>query len=79
VTQHNAALAEETAAAIASLEQQARALVESVGVFQLAEDAPPVLAPRAPAAPEARLQKQTARSPAPLPGLRPLAVTKAAR
>ncbi len=35
VTQHNAALVEETAAASASLEEQARALVRTMGVFTL--------------------------------------------
>jgi methyl-accepting chemotaxis protein len=35
VTQHNAALVEQTAAASASLEEQARALVRAMGVFRL--------------------------------------------
>jgi methyl-accepting chemotaxis protein len=39
VTQHNVALAEESAAAVESLENQARALVESVSVFRLADGA----------------------------------------
>ncbi|QGZ41560.1 methyl-accepting chemotaxis protein [Pseudoduganella flava] len=38
VTQHNAALVEETAAASASLEEQARALVRTVGVFKLGDE-----------------------------------------
>jgi methyl-accepting chemotaxis protein len=36
-TQHNVALAEESAAGVESLENQARALVESVSVFRLAD------------------------------------------
>jgi methyl-accepting chemotaxis protein len=39
VTQHNVALAEESAAAVESLENQARSLVESVSVFRLADGA----------------------------------------
>jgi methyl-accepting chemotaxis protein len=79
VTQHNVALGEQTAAAVASLEEQAHTLVESVSVFRLpggddeshdeGEALPAFAAP----------QKQTARSPAPLPSWQPLAVTAAAR
>lgn len=39
VTQQNAALVEETAAAAGSMQDQARELVRAVGVFRLAEDA----------------------------------------
>ncbi len=38
VTQQNAALVEEAAAAAESLEEQARGLVQAVGVFKLAEN-----------------------------------------
>jgi uncharacterized phage infection (PIP) family protein YhgE len=38
VTQQNAALVEQAAAAAESLEEQAQALLESVGVFKLADD-----------------------------------------
>ncbi|WP_307189115.1 methyl-accepting chemotaxis protein [Massilia putida] len=45
VVQRNSALVEEAAAAADALQQQALALAEAVGVFRLADDAPP--APRA--------------------------------
>jgi methyl-accepting chemotaxis protein len=57
VTQQNAALVEESAAAAASLETQARSLSTAVGVFKLRADqcsaaaAPAAAAPRLPAAP----------------------------
>ena len=38
VTQHNAALVEESAAAATSLQQQAQQLVQAVAVFQLSHD-----------------------------------------
>ncbi|MDP2811920.1 MAG: methyl-accepting chemotaxis protein, partial [Rhodocyclaceae bacterium] len=40
VTQQNAALVEEAAAAAESLEEQARSLVQSVGMFRLAGGTP---------------------------------------
>jgi len=39
VTQQNAALVEEAAAAAGSMQDQARELVRAVGVFRLSEDA----------------------------------------
>jgi hypothetical protein len=39
VTQQNAALVEESAAAASSLEEQAQSLIESVGLFTLSEEA----------------------------------------
>jgi methyl-accepting chemotaxis protein len=39
VTQQNAALVEEAAAAAGSMQDQAHALVKAVGVFRLSEDA----------------------------------------
>ncbi|MFN4003505.1 MAG: methyl-accepting chemotaxis protein [Hylemonella sp.] len=49
-TQQNAALVEEMAAAAASLNTQAQELVQAVGVFRLAGDAPTLSAPPAPQA-----------------------------
>jgi methyl-accepting chemotaxis protein len=47
VTQQNAALVEESAAAAASMQEQAGKLAGVVGVFRLGrEDAPPARAPR---------------------------------
>ncbi|GAB1385253.1 methyl-accepting chemotaxis protein [Melaminivora sp.] len=43
VTQSNAALVEEAAAAAQSLEQQAQGLVRAIGVFKLAHSGPPAL------------------------------------
>jgi len=52
VTQQNAALVEEAAAAAESLEEQARSLVQSVGMFKLAEGKEPARLPsNLPAAP----------------------------
>jgi methyl-accepting chemotaxis protein len=48
VTQQNAALVEQAAAAAASLQEQAVNLTRAVGVFQLVEDAAPVLADERP-------------------------------
>jgi methyl-accepting chemotaxis protein len=53
VTQQNAALVEEAAAAAESLEEQARGLVEAVSRFDLGEGALPVQQHRAVAAPAA--------------------------
>jgi methyl-accepting chemotaxis protein len=70
VTQQNAALVEEIAASAMSLEERARGLVESVGVFTLAQDrsmAPPAAiaarpapASRAPIAPAKRNRRGAA-------------------
>jgi methyl-accepting chemotaxis protein len=43
VTQQNAALVEEAAAAAESLEEQARSLVQAVAMFKLEEDSRPVV------------------------------------
>jgi methyl-accepting chemotaxis protein len=78
-TQHNVAVAQEGAAAVESLRNQARALVESVSVFRLADAESPSPAPEA--APEAfsEAQRQTARSPAPSRRWPSIAATAAAR
>jgi methyl-accepting chemotaxis protein len=53
-TQHNVALAQETAAAVESLERQAHALVQSVGFFRLDESPQPAgIQPPRPSAPRA--------------------------
>jgi methyl-accepting chemotaxis protein len=56
VTQQNAALVEEAAAATESMQEQAHSLAEAVGVFKLARaaDAAPASAPRAAMAPAVR-------------------------
>ncbi len=73
VTQQNAALVEQSAAAAESLRQQARQMVEAVSFFQLAGGAPaaaarvPATAPapvRAAAAPRAAAQARPAAAPA---------------
>jgi methyl-accepting chemotaxis protein len=80
VTQHNVALAEESAAAVESLEQQADALVKSVSVFRLASDDSASPAPEAASALPGRAaeMKKGRQVPAPCHALR-LAPTAAAR
>ena len=89
MTQHNAALVEEAAAAAASLEEQARGLVEAVGVFDVG-GAPPVASQpvaKTPAAGAGRVAKLASRPAtgaarpargAPLPKVRKLASVRKA-
>jgi hypothetical protein len=51
VTQQNAALVEEAAAAAGSMEAQAGALAQSVSVFRIHPEAKPAQSPRTPSAP----------------------------
>ena len=74
VTQRNVVLAEETAAAVQSLEHQADALVDSVGVFRL-DNAAAAPAPEAPPAARERHVELAASAPA-RPKLRLAAVKK---
>ncbi|MDP4078550.1 methyl-accepting chemotaxis protein [Acidovorax sp. A1169] len=67
VTQQNAALVEEMAAAAVGLQTQASDLVKVVGVFKLSAHAAPVPAHR----PSARAVPASARSPLPVPPARP--------
>ena len=75
VTQQNAALVEEAAAAAESLEEQAQNLAASVGTFKVDEKAGQAVAIRAPAAAQAA---PTAARHAPAPAHKALAQTKAA-
>jgi methyl-accepting chemotaxis protein len=71
VTQQNAALVEEAAAAAESLEEEAQNLTKSVSVFKMAEgqQAAAIAAPRAIAKPAARTAPAPAKKPAaPLAG-----------
>jgi methyl-accepting chemotaxis protein len=74
VTQRNVVLAEETAAAVQSLERQADALVDSVGVFRL-DNAPATPPPEAVPAARERHVEPAVRAPA-RPKLRLAAMKK---
>jgi uncharacterized phage infection (PIP) family protein YhgE len=65
VTQQNAALVEEAAAAAESLEEQAQGLVQSVGMFKLAEGTPNLPGP---ALRDATPRQLSNPRPAPAPG-----------
>jgi methyl-accepting chemotaxis protein len=76
VTQHNVALAEETAAAAESLQKQAHGLVESVSIFRLAGDAAAPVEDTAPE-PIAAPRRQAARVSAPAPAWNPMRIAAA--
>jgi hypothetical protein len=78
VTQQNAALVEEAAAAAESLEDQAKALAKAVSMFRIdggSSYTPPAsIEPRAPLHPKvSRLPERSRRTGAPLPKVKKLA------
>ena len=77
MTQQNAALVEESAAAAESLKEQAQRLVEAVAVFRVAGSEPQRVAAPRPAAPKAAPRPmpapKAAGSPRPAPSLKPAA------